>query len=65
MATPRKPGAKKGGRRPGSGRKSYPPDVEAYLRTVEATRAITDAIRASRGYREWAARQAAEAKAAQ
>jgi len=52
--TKRKPGAVRGGVRPGAGRKPYPPDITAYLRTVDAMRATTDAIRESPGYREWA-----------
>lgn len=54
MATQRKPPATRGGPRQGAGRKPYPPDVVAYLRTVDAARATVEAIRASAGYREWA-----------
>jgi len=52
--TRRKPGAVRGGSRPGAGRKPYPSDVVAYLGTVDARRATIDAIRASPGYRLWA-----------
>jgi hypothetical protein len=52
--TKRKTGAVRGGARPGAGRKPYPSDVVAYLRTVDARRATIDAIRSSPGYRLWA-----------
>lgn len=51
--TKRKPGAVRGGKRPNSGRKPYPPDVRAYLATTDAAEATTAAIRSSRGYKIW------------